>query len=136
MIGIIGAGISGLTAAWHLQKAGRPYVLLEAAPQPGGYIQSRQEGSYLLELGPNSLLLNTADVAWLHELGLGDELLPANSVSKNRYLYRRGRYRVLPAHPLKLLLSNYFSWHAKRAILRELSNHTRTHPDETLSGFF
>ena len=65
-IGIIGAGISGLTLAYELQKSGIDYQLWEASSQPGGYIQSRREqsgttatianGPYLCELGPNSLL--------------------------------------------------------------------------------
>lgn len=35
---VIGAGIAGLTAAWHLHRAGHPVTVLEAAPHIGGRV--------------------------------------------------------------------------------------------------
>ena len=36
MVVVIGAGISGLSCAWHLQQRGIPVVVLEASSQVGG----------------------------------------------------------------------------------------------------
>jgi oxygen-dependent protoporphyrinogen oxidase len=136
MIGIIGAGIAGLTTAYHLQKAGLPYRLLEERPGPGGYVRSVREGPYLRELGPNSLLCDSELLRFIGELGLGKELLPANAVSKARYIYRDGAYRVLPTNPLQLLFSSFFSWETKEALWAERSNASRSPAGETVGAFF
>lgn len=134
--GIIGAGISGLTLAYELQQRGEPYQLWEASPQPGGYIRSVRDGNYLRELGPNSLLGDDALLSWLDGLGLTDDLVFANAVSKARFIYRNGAYRELPGTPPALLLGGFFSLKTKWAVFRELSNKTVSPPGETLGQFF
>src|SRR5690242_3587976 len=37
---IVGAGLSGLATAYHLQKAGLTYEILEIAPRPGGRVRT------------------------------------------------------------------------------------------------
>ena len=44
-IAIIGGGLSGLSLAWHLAKAGRDFQLFEARPRLGGRIASLQQVS-------------------------------------------------------------------------------------------
>jgi protoporphyrinogen/coproporphyrinogen III oxidase len=136
MIAIIGAGISGLTTAYFLQKASVPYVLLEKSDRAGGYIQTQKQGNYRLELGPNSLLADAELMDFLAELDLENEILPANAVSKNRYIFKNGRYQTLPTHPLQLLFGNFFSWKTKKAILRERNNASQSTDNETLGNFF
>ena len=139
-IGIIGAGISGLTLAYELQKRGIDYHLWEATNQPGGYIQSRREeadkGSYLLELGANSLLGDPDLLLWLDELGLTPDLTFSKPVSKVRYIFRNGNYQQLPSGPPALLFSSFFSWKTKWAIFQERSNKTVSPGNETLAQFF
>lgn len=145
-IGIIGAGISGLTLAYELQKSGIDYQLWEASSQPGGYIQSRREqsgttatianGPYLCELGPNSLLGDADLLRWIDELGLTPELAFSKPVSKARYIYRNGQYRKLPSGPPSLLFGSFFSWNTKLAILRERTIKTVSQEGETLAQFF
>ena len=53
---VIGAGISGLTCAWQVRRAGLDVVLLEAGGRPGGVIQSHRIGDYIVESGPNTIL--------------------------------------------------------------------------------
>ena len=150
-VGIIGAGISGLTLAYELQKRGIAYHLWEAAEHPGGYIQSQWKGRttnepltsadaihgpYLCELGPNSLVGDADMLLWLDELGLTRELVFSNPVSKARYIFRDGKYRQLPSGPPSLLLGSFFSWKTKLAIFRERNNRTISPPGETLAQFF
>ncbi len=137
MILIIGAGISGLSLAYHLQKQNKAYMLLEASDRVGGYIRSLREGDYLFELGPNSLLCDAELEALIKELGIEERVLEANAVSKKRYIYRGGRYRQLPSSPPSLLFNSFFSWKAKKAILQELRHKPQTAPaEETLASFF
>ncbi len=140
-IGIIGAGISGLTLAHALQQNGQAYHLWEASDTPGGYIASRREAlpngqSCLIELGPNSLLGDQALLDWLGTLGLTNQLVFSKPVSKARFVFRNGRYRQLPTGPPGLLFGNFFSWNTKRAILRERQITSTSPVGETLGQFF
>lgn len=120
MILVIGGGITGLTLAYELQQRGIPYLLVEASEHAGGYIGTLKIGQYQIEQGPNSYLLNADTIQWLHSLGLEQEILPANAVSKARYIWRNGAYAALPQHPAKLLTSGFFSWGTKWRILKEV----------------
>lgn len=141
-IGIIGAGISGLTLAYELQRLGIDYHLWEAAGEPGGYVQSRRSTgpndgqTYLRELGPNSLLGDADLLRWLDKLGLTPDMAFSKPVSKARYIFRDGQYRQLPSGPPSLLFGNFFSWKTKWAILRERTNKTTSPKGETLAQFF
>lgn len=141
-IGIIGAGISGLTLAYELQRRGIGYFLWEASAEPGGYIRSRRDmaadgrQTYLRELGPNSLLGDADLLLWLDELGLTPQLALSKPVSKARYIFRNGQYRQLPSGPLSLLFGNFFGWKTKWALLREQTNQTTSPDGETLAQFF
>lgn len=136
-IAILGGGISGLTLAWYLQRAGLDYDLFEAAPRPGGTIRTEQHGPYLLETGPNSLQLSDELRELLEGLGLTSQIQDAAAVSQNRFVLREGRYQKLPASPPKLLTSSFFSLKARFNFLRELTRPALP-PDqqETLAHFF
>jgi oxygen-dependent protoporphyrinogen oxidase len=136
MVGIIGAGISGLSTAYFLQKQAVPYVVLESAAKAGGYLQSQQKGAYTLDIGANSLLCDQALLDFLVAIGVGDKITESNAVSKNRFILKNGSYKALPTSPLALLWSNYFSWQAKKSIWRELSNKSKSIDNETISQFF
>lgn len=136
-IAILGGGISGLTLAWYLQRAGLDYDLFDAAPRPGGTIRTEQHGPYLLETGPNSLQLSEELRELLDGLKLTAQVQDAAAVSQNRYVLRQGRYQKLPASPPRLLTSSFFSLKARLGILRELTRPAQA-PDaqETLAHFF
>ncbi|MCS6795513.1 MAG: protoporphyrinogen oxidase [Raineya sp.] len=139
MIAIVGAGISGLSLAYFLQKQNVPYLLLEKKENehsPGGFIQSIREKEYLYELGPNSLLCDDFLLQWLNELELQTEIIEANPVSKSRFVFKNGRYQKLPQSPFSLFWSVFFSWEAKKQIFREPKIKSKTHPNETLTEFF
>ncbi|UOQ52611.1 protoporphyrinogen oxidase [Hymenobacter cellulosivorans] len=136
-IAILGGGISGLTLAFYLQRAGVAYDLFDASPLPGGNIRSEHHDGYLLETGPNSLQLSDELSDLLEHAGLTDQLQDTAAVSANRYVLRAGKYQQLPGSPPGLLLSGFFSLKAKFNILRELRRPVQTpDPTETLAGFF
>ncbi|TGE27896.1 protoporphyrinogen oxidase [Hymenobacter metallicola] len=136
-IAILGGGISGLTLAFYLQRAGISYDLFEASPLPGGNIRSEHHDGYLLETGPNSLQLSDELHDLLRHLNLTDQIQETAAVSANRYVLRAGKYQKLPGSPPGLLLSGFFSLKAKLNILRELSRPAQPPvAEETLAAFF
>ena len=71
---VIGAGISGLTAAHRLAKLSRWVAILDAGTQAGGVIGTRRRDGFLYEAGPNSTLDTTPLIdALLDELGIAKE---------------------------------------------------------------
>ena len=50
-IAIVGAGITGLTAAYTLKKQGVPVTIYEAGDQPGGVIRTVRQAGYMLDDG-------------------------------------------------------------------------------------
>jgi len=119
-VAVLGAGLTGLTAAWHLHQAGVDVVVLEAAPGPGGVITSTRDGDWLWEAGPNSLLEGTAEItAFVDAVGLGGRRLYAADSAKNRYVVRNGRLVAMPTSPLGFLGTRLFSWRAKLGLAGE-----------------
>src|SRR5271157_492329 len=55
-VAVLGGGITGLCAAWHLARARVPVVLIEASGRVGGAIESIHRDGWLHESGPNSVL--------------------------------------------------------------------------------
>ena len=53
---IIGAGLSGLSAAWHLQQQGKTVLVLEASHSVGGRIKTEIHAGFRLDVGFQVLL--------------------------------------------------------------------------------
>ena len=136
MIAIIGGGISGLSLAYFLQKQNKPYILLEEKNTFNGSILSVKEDKNLFEMGANSLLVDDFMIDFLDELGLTSEIIEANNVSKNRYIYKNKKINVLPSSPTDLVTNTFFSFYAKTRIFNEMLIKSKTIENETLSAFF
>jgi protoporphyrinogen/coproporphyrinogen III oxidase len=116
---VCGAGLTGLTTAWHLQRQGARVTVLEAGAAVGGVMRSVQRDGYLVERGPNSCML-TAELALLVDaLGLTPQLRPAAPEAQRRFIVRDGRPLVVPTSPGAMLSSPLFSLGAKLRVLRE-----------------
>jgi oxygen-dependent protoporphyrinogen oxidase len=119
-VAVIGGGITGLTAAWHLQRAGIPVVVFEAGGTAGGVMGSVRDGDWLWETGPNTLFESSPEIrTFIEQLGLGARRLEASPVARTRYVVRGGRPVALPDSPLKFAVSPLLSWPAKLRLLRE-----------------
>ncbi|MBN2855070.1 MAG: protoporphyrinogen oxidase [Halothiobacillaceae bacterium] len=106
---IIGAGLTGLSAGYHLTKHGEQVIILEAATRVGGAVGSVIEAGWLRELGPNSLMQTEALAQLLSKLDLSAETIEANPIAKKRFVAKNGHSVALPANPLELLSSPLFS---------------------------
>ncbi|MGA7837648.1 MAG: FAD-dependent oxidoreductase, partial [Ignavibacteriaceae bacterium] len=79
---VLGAGISGLTISYLLNKDGYDVTVLEKKDAVGGSIDTVVEDGYLFDRGPNSGLETHPLIAQIvEELGLLDEMVYANKES-------------------------------------------------------
>ncbi len=135
-IAIVGGGLTGLTAAWRLHRAGHRVTVLEKAPQVGGAMTSVAQDGWLIEAGPNSLQQTPEIAALLGELGLDAERIVANPAAKKRYIVRRGRLVPVPLSPPSLLTSPLFSLGARARVLAELLHRPRIRTSDTSLASF
>ncbi len=117
---VVGAGISGLTAAYKLQQRGLAVQVLDAAPEAGGVIGTRRREDFLYEAGPNSTLDSTPLLGELiADLGIAATRRDASAVASIRYIVRDGRLIALPTSPPAFFTTGAFSLAAKLRLLRE-----------------
>ena len=119
-VAIIGAGITGLTAGFYLQRRGVPVTLYEASGRAGGVIQSLRQDGYLAEFGPNTLLETSPKIGQLvRDAGLASRRLEPDPRAAARYVVRYHQPIAMPASPLGFFTTRLFSAKAKFAVLRE-----------------
>jgi oxygen-dependent protoporphyrinogen oxidase len=119
-VAIIGAGITGLTAAFCLKRKNIPVTVYEASGRVGGVIQSARQHGYLFEYGPNTILETSPRISELvQNAGLESRRLYTDPKAEERYVVRYRRPIRMPASPLGFFASKLFSAKAKFAILRE-----------------
>lgn len=119
-VAIIGAGITGLTAAFSLKRCGILVTVFEAGNRAGGVIQSIRKDGFLAEFGPNTILETSPKIAQLvRAAGLESRRLDTDPTAEARFLVRYGRPIEMPGSPLGFLGTKLFSAKAKLAVLRE-----------------
>jgi oxygen-dependent protoporphyrinogen oxidase len=119
-VAIIGAGITGLTAGYYLQRKGIPVTLYESSGRAGGVIQSIRKDGYLAETGPNTILETSPKISQLvRDAGLESRKLNPDPSAEARYVVRYKRPIAMPDSPLGFFTTNLFSAKAKLAVLRE-----------------
>lgn len=124
-VAIVGAGITGLTAAFRLTQRGCRVTVFEKGAQPGGCLRSTAEDGWLFEAGPNSLQCGKDVKQLVADLGLEGELLPAAPAAKRRFLVRGGRFVAVPSSPPALIKSPLFGLRTKLALPLELFSRPR-----------
>jgi oxygen-dependent protoporphyrinogen oxidase len=75
-VAVVGAGITGLAAAWELKRGGVEPVVLESEPRPGGAIITERRDGFLIEGGPDGFLAAELEIPKLaDEVGIADRLV-------------------------------------------------------------
>lgn len=93
MIHIIGAGFTGLTLAWELQKAGLKVTVYEK-DQIGGLLQTVITPTHLRESAANGLLWTPRLEKLAQELKV--EFLASQKISSKRFIFRDGQPKRWP----------------------------------------
>lgn len=134
--GVLGAGISGLTIAYALQKQGFSVTVYEKNDEVGGAIKSIQKDGWLVEEGPNTLMVKSQR-AWdlLEELNLADDIIPANKEAKRRFIVKNNNPIALPTSFGAFLKSPLISAGAKLRLLKEPFIAPSTIDDESIASF-
>jgi protoporphyrinogen/coproporphyrinogen III oxidase len=96
-VAIIGGGLTGLAAAYTLEKQPVETMLFEASARLGGKVQTEYPGSLVVECGPDALFVrNPSTLDLLAELGLGDEVVRADPRYRKVTILRGGKFYPLP----------------------------------------
>lgn len=98
-VAVVGAGISGLAAAWEAQRQGARALVVDAAPAAGGKLQTSPFGGVALDESADAFLARVPEAVELcAELDITTELVaPATGAA---YVYLDGELRRLPADQL------------------------------------
>jgi len=119
-VAIIGAGITGLTAAFYLKRKGIPVTVYEASGRVGGVIQSLRKDGWLAEFGPNTILETSPKITQLvRDAGLESRRLNPDPKAEARYVVRYKHPIAMPGSPLGFFTTKLFTAKAKLAVLRE-----------------
>ena len=116
---VVGAGAAGLAAALELRRAGVSVGVIDAADRPGGVMRSERVGPYLVERGPNTLLLRAPGLAVLRAAGAEGALQAATPASRLRFLWHAGRLEPVPATPWAFARTPLLSARGKLRLLAE-----------------
>ena len=117
---VVGAGLSGLVAAFRAQRAGLKVLVIESASRPDGVIGSVQRDGFLFERGPNSAMDTSPLIGELvADLGLQQQLRWASAAADKRYVVRGGQLIPLPMSPGAFVSTPLFSGGAKLGLLAE-----------------
>ncbi|TVU15447.1 hypothetical protein EJB05_38968, partial [Eragrostis curvula] len=118
-VAVVGAGASGLAAAYRLRKSGVNVTVFEAADMAGGKIRSNSEGGFLWDEGANTMTESELEVSRLiDDLGLQDRQQYPNSQHK-RYIVKDGAPALIPSDPISLIKSNVLSTKSKLGLFLE-----------------
>jgi protoporphyrinogen/coproporphyrinogen III oxidase len=118
---VVGAGISGLAAAYELRKRHARVLVIDRSGQAGGVIQTERVAGFVIDGGPDSLLVQKpAALALCDEIGLAGRLVPTKP-PRTAYILRNSTLHPLPGASVlgfptrarPMLRSRLFSWPAK-----------------------
>jgi oxygen-dependent protoporphyrinogen oxidase len=144
-IAIVGGGISGLSAAYYLSRAGHDCTLIEASPRLGGVIRTESVGGCLVEAGPDSFI---SQKPWamelIRELGIEGEVIGSQDHLRRTYVVRNGKLVplpdgiqfLIPTRILPILTTPLLSLRAKARMGIELFRRPRPDaPDRSVAEF-
>jgi len=130
---IIGAGLTGLTIAFYLKKAGKNILVLEKDNRTGGVINTENQEGFTFETGPNTGIIGSPELVELFD-DLKGKIEPqsANPNANNRWIWKNGKWCTLPSGFLTAVFTPLFSLKDKFRILGEPFRKPGENPNETV----
>ncbi|MDQ3791705.1 MAG: NAD(P)/FAD-dependent oxidoreductase [Actinomycetota bacterium] len=123
-VAVVGGGMSGLTAACYLARAGLAVTVFEKAPIPGGRAATREFDGFLFNRGGHALYTGGAGSRILEELGIYYDY----GIPKDTFVLQGGKLSPFPADPLGLLRTDFLGAADKLALVRFLVAISRARP--------
>jgi protoporphyrinogen/coproporphyrinogen III oxidase len=117
-VAVIGAGISGLAAAYRLKQRGCQVTLFEASDTIGGNIRGSVDDNWLADSGYG--LINVSDPiiqTLVGELELRDEVLNLSPLSRKRFVAYGSRLKRLPNTLSDAVWSGYLPFGTRMRLL-------------------
>ncbi len=145
---VVGAGISGLSAAYALRAAAAEVLVCDARPRVGGVMETTQLDGCLVEGGPDSYLAQKPwATALIRKLGLEGQLIGSNDDRRKTFIVRRGRLvpmpdgllMMVPTKVLPMVGTRLLSWPTKLRMGMELLRRKPTgqrEADVSVADFF
>lgn len=144
VVAVVGGGITGLTASYHLQSVADVH-LFEQSDRWGGKIRTIRQDGFVVEAGADSWVSAKPWGALLcQQLGLAEEVIGTGPGHRRVYAVRNGELVALPegmsllapARWMPFLTSPFFSPKARLRISAEMFiRPRRQHGDESLASF-
>ena len=146
-VAIVGAGISGLAAAYQLQSTAPELeiTIFEASGKPGGVLQTEYVDGFCLELGPDSVL---SRLPWglelFRQVGFADEFINTSDTEQGVHVVFRGRLErvpeglavMAPQRIWPMIRTPMLSWRGKLRLAAEyFVPKRRSAEDESLADF-
>ena len=98
---VIGGGITGMTAAYFLQKEIKEkslpleVKLIESSNRLGGVIQTIRKDGFIIEKGPDSIVVTKkSGLKLIEEIGLKEQVI--YNIAGKSYIYARGKLHTMP----------------------------------------
>jgi protoporphyrinogen/coproporphyrinogen III oxidase len=148
---IIGGGITGLSAAYHVQEQARAAgeslrtTLLESDTRIGGKITTESVDGFTIDGGPDCFLSRKPwGLSLCRALGLGDDLMGTNDDRRQTFVLNRGKLTplpdgvmlIIPTRIAPFVTSSLISWPGKvRMGMDLLIPPRRDESDETVADF-
>ncbi len=142
-IAILGGGITGLSAAFYLEKAGEKNISIVECSALGGKMLTMRDGDFLVEAGPDSFITTKPyAINLIEELGLSDELIQPKT-SKFHILNHgkmlsspKGLNMMVPTDLEAFMQSELFTADGKERVLQERNIPAReSDEDESFASF-
>ncbi|KAK7338335.1 hypothetical protein VNO77_18941 [Canavalia gladiata] len=143
-VAVVGAGVSGLAAAYKLKSHGLDVTVFEAEGRAGGRLRSVSRDGLIWDEGANTMTESEVEVKNLIDaLGLQEKQQFPISQHK-RYIVKNGTPLLVPTNPAALLKSKLLSAQSKMQVIFEPFMWKRNDPsgvfdensEESVSRFF
>ncbi|CAN1725331.1 Protoporphyrinogen oxidase 2, chloroplastic/mitochondrial [Linum perenne] len=134
-VAVVGAGISGLAAAYKLKSNGYDVTVFEAEGRAGGKLRSVSQDGFIWDVGANTMTESDMEVTTLLDQ-LGVRETQQFPISQNkRYIARNGMPVLVPTNPIALITSSMLSTKSKFQIILEPFLWKKNDPSKTFDAY-